>query len=302
MPVRDDLGTRMKTFYENIPKTRLMRRVPVAIRLDGKAFHTFTRGFQKPFDFVLMDAMQQTMKYLCENIQGCVFGYSQSDEITLILVDYQKFTSSAWFDYEVQKICSISASMATMAFNRFFAQEVDKWGVETFGYEWYEGGTNDPEVANSPEWKLSEIYSKAIKKGALFDARCFNIPKEEVTNLIYWRQLDATRNSIQMVGQAHFSHNELQDKTCNMIQDMLMTKYGINWNDFTTPCKRGTACIKVATKVTENIKREPQPFGEDRVTTTIIEERPIWVIDKNMPILKGEDRKYVDDLIYIGEE
>lgn len=302
MPVRDDLGTRMKTFYENIPKTRLMRRVPVAIRLDGKAFHTFTRGFQKPFDFVLMDTMQRTMKYLCENIQGCVFGYTQSDEITLILVDYQKFTSSAWFDYEVQKICSISASMATMAFNRFFAQEVDKWGVETFGLEWYEGGTNDPEVANSPEWKLAEIYSKAIDKGAMFDARCFNIPKEEVTNLIYWRQLDATRNSIQMVGQAHFSHNELQDKTCNMIQDMLMTKYGINWNDFTTPCKRGTACIRAGKKVTENIKREPQPFGEDRVTTTIIEERPIWVIDKNMPILKGEDRKYVDDLIYIGEE
>ena len=302
MPVRDDLGTRMKTFYENIPKTRLMRRVPVAIRLDGKAFHTFTRGFQKPFDFVLMDTMQRTMKYLCENIQGCVFGYTQSDEITLILVDYQKFTSSAWFDYEVQKICSISASMATMAFNRFFAQEVDKWGVETFGLEWYEGGTNDPEVANSPEWKLVEIYSKAIDKGAMFDARCFNIPKEEVTNLIYWRQLDATRNSIQMVGQAHFSHNELQDKTCNMIQDMLMTKYGINWNDFTTPCKRGTACIRAGKKVTENIKREPQPFGEDRVTTTIIEERPIWVIDKNMPILKGEDRKYVDDLIYIGEE
>lgn len=302
MPVRDDLGTRMKTFYENIPKTRLMRRVPVAIRLDGKAFHTFTRGFQKPFDFVLMNTMQQTMKYLCENIQGCVLGYSQSDEITLILVDYQKFTSSAWFDYEVQKICSISASMATMAFNKFFAQEVDKWGVETFGFEWHEGGTNDPEVANSPEWKLSKIYSKAIKKGALFDASCFNIPKEEVTNLIYWRQLDATRNSIQMVGQAHFSHDELQNKTCNMIQDMLMTKYGINWNDFTIPCKRGTACIKVATKVTENIKREPQPFGEDRVTTTIIEERPIWVIDKNMPILKGEDRKYVDDLIYIGEE
>ena len=302
MPVRDDLGTRMKTFYENIPKTRLMRRVQVAIRLDGKAFHTFTRGFQKPFDFVLMDTMQRTMKYLCENIQGCVFGYTQSDEITLILVDYQKFTSSAWFDYEVQKICSISASMATMAFNRFFAQEVDKWGVETFGLEWYEGGTNDPEVANSPEWKLAEIYSKAIDKGAMFDARCFNIPKEEVTNLIYWRQLDATRNSIQMVGQAHFSHNELQDKTCNMIQDMLMTKYGINWNDFTTPCKRGTACIRAGKKVTENIKREPQPFGEDRVTTTIIEERPIWVIDKNMPILKGEDRKYVDDLIYIGEE
>lgn len=289
MPVRDDLGTRMKTFYENIPKTRLMRRVPVAIRLDGKAFHTFTRGFQKPFDFVLMDTMQQTMKYLCENIQGCVFGYTQSDEITLILVDYQKFTSDAWFDYEVQKLTSVSASMATMAFNKYFSENVVEYNL-----------THDPLVKRREG--LLDNYISAVEKGALFDARCFNIPKEEVTNLIYWRQLDATRNSIQMVGQAHFSHDELQDKTCNMIQDMLMTKYGINWNDFTVPCKRGTACIKVATKVTENIKREPQPFGEDRVTTTIIEERPIWTIDKNMPILKGEDRKYVDDLIYIGEE
>lgn len=289
MPVRDDLGTRMKTFYENIPKTRLMRRVPVAIRLDGKAFHTFTRGFQKPFDFVLMGTMQQTMKYLCENIQGCVFGYTQSDEITLILVDYQKFTSDAWFDYEVQKLTSVSASMATMAFNKYFSENVVEYNL-----------IHDPLVKRREN--LLDNYISAVEKGALFDARCFNIPKEEVTNLIYWRQLDATKNSIQMVGQAHFSHDELQDKTCNMIQDMLMTKYGINWNDFTIPCKRGTACIKVATKVTENIKREPQPFGEDKITTTIIEERPIWVIDENMPILKGADRKYVDDLIYIGEE
>ena len=291
MPVRDDLGTRMKTFYENIPKTRLMRRVPVAIRLDGKAFHTFTRGFQKPFDFVLMDTMQQTMKYLCENIQGCVLGYTQSDEITLILVDYKKLNSAAWFDYEVQKMCSIAASMATMAFNRFFMYEYEEFN------RWVNEGNPTDE-----DRRLNDIYYNAMCKGAMFDARCFNIPKEEVTNLIYWRQLDATRNSIQMVGQAHFSHDELQDKTCNMIQDMLMTKYGINWNDFTIPCKRGTACIRIGKKVTENIKREPQPFGEDRVTTTIIEERPIWVIDKNMPILKGEDRKYVDDLIYIGEE
>ena len=120
MPVRDNLGVRMKEFYEQIPKTKLMRRTPVAIRIDGKAFHTFTRGFRKPFDHILIKTMQETTKYLCENIQGCVLGYTQSDEITLILVDYQKLTSSAWFDYEVQKLCSISASMATMAFNKFF--------------------------------------------------------------------------------------------------------------------------------------------------------------------------------------
>ena len=296
-----DLANRMKE-YEKRNQYYLQKRTPVAIRVDGRNFHTFTKGFQRPFDKILMTTMQETAKYMCENIQGAKFAYVQSDEITIILVDYDTLETDCWFNYRTDKLCSISASMATMAFNKFFAQEVDKWGVETFGFEWYEGGTNDPKVANSPERKLAGIYSKAIDKGAMFDARCFNIPKEEVTNLIYWRQLDATRNSIQMVGQAHFSHNELQDKTCNMIQDMLMTKYGINWNDFTTPCKRGTACIRVGKKVTENIKREPQPFGEDRVTTTIIEERPIWVIDKNMPILKGEDRKYVDDLIYIGEE
>lgn len=301
MPIRDDLGTRMKTFYENIPKTRLMRRTPVAIRLDGKAFHTFTKGFQKPFDIVLMDAMQNTMKYLCENIQGCVFGYTQSDEITLILIDYQKITSDAWFDYEVQKMASVSASMATMAFNNFFESNVAKEN-RIFTDEWLDNGDFNPKYKDKELQKLWLTHKRASEKGAMFDARCFNIPKEEVTNLIYWRQLDATRNSIQMVGQANFSHDELQGKTCSMIQDMLMTERGINWNNFIIPCKRGTACIKVGKKITENVERVPQPFGEDKVTTTIIEERPIWIIDRNMPILKGEDRKYVDDLIYVGEE
>ena len=115
----DDLGKRMKEFYEKPAQTKLIRRMPVAIRIDGKAFHTFTRGFQKPFDSILIKAMQKTTKYLCENIQGCVFGFTQSDEITLILIDYQKLDSSAWFDYEVQKMCAISSSMAAMAFDKY---------------------------------------------------------------------------------------------------------------------------------------------------------------------------------------
>ena len=127
MPVNDELGTRMKEFYETIPKTRLMRRCPVAIRLDGKAFHTFTRGFQKPFAEILVKSMQETMKYLCENIQGCVLGYTQSDEITLVLIDYQKLNSAAWFDYRTDKMCSIAASMATMAFNRYFKEIVEDY-------------------------------------------------------------------------------------------------------------------------------------------------------------------------------
>ena len=123
--VNDDLGKRMKEYYEQIPKTKLMRRTPVAIRLDGRAFHTFTKGFQKPFDEVLVKSMQETTKYLCENIQGCVLGYTQSDEITLILVDYKNLNTAAWFDYEVQKMCSIAASMATLVFNRRFKENID---------------------------------------------------------------------------------------------------------------------------------------------------------------------------------
>lgn len=133
MPVHDDLGCRMKTFYEQIPKTRLMRRCPVVIRCDGRSFHTFTKKFQKPFDEVLIKTMQETMKYLCENIQGCVLGYTQSDEITLILIDYKKITSSAFFDYEVQKICSITASMATMAFNKFLKENIDEYSLNNMG-------------------------------------------------------------------------------------------------------------------------------------------------------------------------
>ena len=144
MPVRDDLGTRMKEYYENVYRFGLTRRTPVAIRIDGKAFHTFTRGFQKPFDDVLVRSMQRTMKYLCENIQGCKLGYTQSDEITLILTDYDTLTTDAWFGYELQKMCSIAASMATMAFNKFFDEEVDMWGRKTFECFWDEGGY-DPE-------------------------------------------------------------------------------------------------------------------------------------------------------------
>lgn len=285
MPVNDELGKRMKEYYEAIPKTKLMRRTPVAIRIDGKAFHTFTRGFEKPFDEVLIKSMQKTMKYLCENIQGCVLGYTQSDEITLILVDYKKLNSSAWFDYEVQKMCSIAASMATMAFNRYFIDEVENWLFANT-----DKLNENLEVVISIEDGLRLAYGKAYQKGAMFDARCFNIPKEEVTNLIYWRQLDATRNSIQMVGQANFSHKELQNKSCNMIQDMLMTEKGINWNDFPSYQKRGSCCIK------EEYYPEPMKEYENcDIDATSVRTR--WVIDKEIPIFKGESRNYIEKLI-----
>ena len=284
MAVRDDLGNRMKEYYENIPKTKLMRRCPVILRIDGKAFHTFARGFQKPFDEVLVKTMQETMKYLCENIQGCVLGYTQSDEITLVLIDYKKFTSQAWFDYEVQKMCSITTSMATMTFNKRFTENYLDY-ISTL----------EPDFTNNSDlesWrKTVSAYINASDKGAMFDCRCFNIPKEEVTNCIYWRQLDATRNSIQMVGQANFSHKELQNKSCNDIQDMLMTQKGINWNDLPIYQKRGSCCIRN--------HMISEPYGNYMLDETAGENE--WIIDKDIPTFKGEGRKYIDDLVFVGE-
>ena len=298
MPVHDDLGTRMKEFYEGIPKTKLMRRTPVAIRIDGKAFHTFTRGFNRPFDEILIKSMQETTKYLCEHIQGCVLGYTQSDEITLILVDYKKLDSSAWFDYEVQKLCSISASMATMAFNKIFLDNVDL----VYQEEFYKRGLDQGGTLSEIEKLDSEFYiyySKANK--AMFDARCFNIPREEVTNLVYWRQLDATRNSIQMVGQANFSHKELQNKSCNMIQDMLHEEKGINWNDFPTHQKRGACVVRKPGKLEIERKIIEKEFGAPEVRE-IARQYYEWVIDKEIPIFKGEGRAYIEDLIQPEEE
>ena len=276
MSINDNLGNRMKEYYEQIPKIRLIRRTPVAIRLDGKAFHTFTKGFKKPFDEVLIKSMQETMKYLCENIQGCVLSYSQSDEITLILVDYKNLNSYAWFDYEVQKMCSVSASMATMAFNKFFYKNVEEYSESVAVLQ-------DFDI----EKKYLEKLEKAIEKGAMFDARVFNIPKEEVTNLIYWRQLDAIRNSIQMVGQANFSHKQLQHKSCNDIQNMLLTEKDINWNNFPTTMKRGSCCIKnrgVCESYGNTVLAPGLPIGE-------------WFIDNEIPIFKDEGREYIEQLI-----
>lgn len=254
----------MKGNYENRSKTYLVRRMPVIIRLDGKAFHTFTRGFNKPFDEVMMQTMQQTTLKLCQDIQGCVFGYTQSDEITLVLVDYNDINTDAWFDYSVQKMCSVASSMCTLYFNKIFAEMVDVF------------------IANSDvtpeEEKLERVYNKAIEKGAMFDARVFNIPVEEVTNCVLWRQQDATRNSISSLAQSKFSHKELQGKSSSQMQDMLMEKFGINWNDLTIPEKRGTAVYK-----------------------RTINDTTEWIVDNQMPILKNEDRDYVEKLVNVGE-
>ena len=248
---KTSLGDRMKG-YENITRNHLISRMPVILRLDGKAFHTFTKGFAKPYDEVMAHSMQATMQYLCEHIQGCVLGYTQSDEITLVLVDYQNLNTDSWFDNNIQKMVSVAASMATWRL------------VDAMSSFMYLSNQNNPSV-----------YEAALNKGVAFDCRAFNIPKEEVTNNILWREQDCIRNSIQALGQAHFSHKELHKKSTEDIITMVKEKTGILWNKLPIEQQRGMCCIK--------------------------DEEGHWVVDHNIPIFKGEGREYIEKLINVGE-
>lgn len=265
------LDDRMKR-YENVSRIYLTRRIPVIIRIDGKAFHTFTRGMKKPFDRLLMTTMQETMRYLCENIQGCVFGYTQSDEITLVLTDYATVTTDAWFGYGIQKMISISASMATMAFNTVF---VDTVNAARQSYD---------EDASAFDYS---VYERKFWS-AMFDARVFSIPVEEVCNCLIWRQQDATRNSIEAAGQAYFSAKQLHGKNCNQIQEMLWQEHSINWNDYPTDFKRGSCCRREVLEMSVPDPRNPE--------TKIPVTRRKWVVDRKPPVFT-KDRAYIDSLL-----
>lgn len=221
------LGERMKR-YEEVTRFYLMRRNPVIIRLDGKSFHSFTRGFRKPFDEILVKTMQQTMQVLCESIEGCVIGYTQSDEISLVLCDYRKLDSEAWFGNNVLKLCSVSASIATAAFNRAFRELTEGMGG---------------------------VYAKRIDK-AHFDARAFSIPKEEVNNYLVWRQRDAVRNSIHATAQAYFSQKQLVGVSCELALEKLLSEKSMDWNSMPLHLQRGSCCIKTPRLLHEGTEHE----------------------------------------------
>lgn len=247
---RCSLGDRMKE-YEAVPKNFLTRRTPVIMRLDGKAFHSFTRGFTKPFDSILMRTMQMTMLELCKEIQGAVIGYTQSDEITIVLQDYKNIDTDAWFGYNVQKMVSVATSYATFYFSKWMKIIAD----------------NDYDNEIITVEKVIFI-DKKLARGAFFDCRVFNVPKEEVNNCLIWRQQDAERNSIQALAQSLYSHKQLEGISCKKLQDKMFTEKGVNWNDLSVTEKRGSCAIN--------------------------NETDGWIIDYNIPIFT-QDTAYVND-------
>ncbi len=200
----DPIGDRMKSNYENRYRIKLTRRTPVIIRLDGKAFHTLTKQCAKPFDTAFQALMTRTTQKLCDEIQGAKCAYVQSDEISILLTDFDRLTTDSWFDYNLQKMVSVSAGIASATFT---------------------------------------TYASLIHKQAIFDSRAFNIPKEEVCNYFIWRQQDWVRNSLQMLAQSHYSHKQLQNKNHTDLHEMLYKK-GVNWADLESVWKNGLFLLK----------------------------------------------------------
>jgi tRNA(His) 5'-end guanylyltransferase len=187
-----DIGVRFKTNYEAPACYHLTRRTPVVVRVDGRAFHTFTRkNFKRPFDGKFIDAMVGAAMYVASQMQGFKLGYVQSDEASFLLTDYDNFQTEPWFGYRKSKVETVCASLMTAGFARCM--------------------------------RLCDVPDLAT-----FDARAFNIPESEVVNYFLWRARDWQRNSVQMYARAHFSHQLLQKCSHADIHEMLHSK-GLNW-------------------------------------------------------------------------
>ena len=258
-----DLRTRMES-YERVYDNIVVSETPLLIRVDGRAFHTFTKGFDKPFDRIFTETMQETMKYLCENIGNTVLGYTQSDEITIVVYAYH---TDDWFSNRLEKIVSLSAAMATFQFNKIFKEKVDSV-------------LEDIDESTS---KRAKAYRKAIETGGLFDARVMTVPLEDVNNALIYRQSDAVRNSISTLAQSIYKQSELKGVNKNQLQDKMFTEHGVNWNNYPTEVKRGSCCIKVPVEVANGVIRNK------------------WVIDREIPTF-SVDRDYVNSRLKAKQE
>lgn len=213
----DDIGNIIKDNFENRARIYLPRRTFTIIRVDGRAFSSYTSQMDKPFDPHFMKSMALTAEALCRGISGTVFAYVQSDEISLLLTDFETIQKQPMFDGNLQKLCSISASIATAEFNAL---------------QWKKLIEDD----------LLDI--KGPPTQANFDSRVFTIPSREyVMQYFQWRQADAIRNSISMAARHHFSHKQLDGKSTRLMREMLLDK-GIDWAKYPANAQRGQMVVK----------------------------------------------------------
>ena len=275
------IDDRMKESYENRFRVCLPRRTNVILRLDGKSFHSFTKNLKRPFDEEFMDDMDMSAKHLMENIQGAKLAYIQSDEISILITDYDDISTAAWFDNNIQKMCSVSASMLAAKFNQLrLLRKLEQNAA--------------PGISSS----LLDQNDILNIKLASFDSRVFVIPeKDEVINYFIWRQQDATRNSVSMAAQSMFSHKQLQGKSSSEMQDMMMDKKNINWNKYPIGFKRGRAIIKVENH--ESIKNtlEACKIQKEKCMKNHEFEKAKKLRQRELGILKQMEKNPTADLV-----
>jgi len=207
----DQLGERMKSFYEERTRTSLPRRTYTIIRCDGRSFSNYTKSLKKPFDTDFLVDMEIAAAALCREVQGCALAYTQSDEISIVATDFTTQTTDAWFDGQVQKIVSIAAAVATGAFIAARAAR----------------GLLDP------------------KRLPGFDARVFTIPtREDVAAYLWWRERDAIRNSVQMMARSKFSHKEMAGVSVAQAREKLR-EIGAPWEALPVRIKQGAVVEKI---------------------------------------------------------
>ena len=265
------LGDRQKA-YESCYDFTLPRRLPMLLRIDGKSFHSMVKKWKcvKPFDTRLQKAMSYTAQVLCKEISGARLGYVQSDEITIAVYDDMDNYTQPWFDKRLNKILSVSAAIATRAFNNFPFAEGRKPMKETnFGHMF------DPD----------ESYLDIIKHPAIFDARAWVMPESDVTNNFIWRQQDASRNSVQMLARSLYSHKEVTDHKNSELQEMCFQQ-GSNWNDLPTWQKRGWCIVKKQVQIT---------------TDKGVAMRGKWMEDLEIPIFT-QDQQWLRDKLATPEK
>lgn len=233
----DELGIRLKKFESQTTNRYLMPQLPVYARIDGRAFHTFCRGLNKPFCIELVETMQEVTKFLIEETHAQL-GYVQSDEISLCWLDVDK----APFDGKLHKLESVLASLATSKFVNYINYKYNTFNILSAAKIEYVDSKEIEyfiqDMINSiPNWE--QLYNKCQKLNPSFDCRVFQLPNEvELANTFVWREIDAIRNSVQMLAQANFSHKELQGKDRKTMITMLEQK-GIRWNELQDDLKRG---------------------------------------------------------------
>jgi tRNA(His) guanylyltransferase len=259
---KDELGTRMKRYESQTTSIKLIPRLPIIARLDGRSFSKFTKGLERPYDKRLSNLMIDTAKYLSKEFNTNL-SYTQSDEITLIFYT-DDINSNQLFDGKVFKLETSFATSATAFFNKHLNEYLPERG----GYL------------------------------PTFDCRVFNVPTlEEAVNCVLWREMDATKNSITMAASEYYSHKQLHKKNGSEKQEMLFMK-GVNWNDYPDFFKKGSYIQRkrVIRKFThEELSKLPKKHKAFNNPDLKVERWEIRVVD--LPPLNKINNK-VDVIIY----